>query len=133
MVDTVALLKALADETRLRIVSLLLEADDLCACEIEAVLEVNQSNLSRHLARLRVAGLITARRSGHWMHHTVAELPRALADALRGIACSARAESPALQTDLARLTDYRTSGHTCTTIREWLHTLDESDGRDRTS
>ncbi len=57
------LFKALADPTRLRIINLLLE-EPFCVCELEAILQLPQSLLSRHLAYLRAAGLVTDKRRG---------------------------------------------------------------------
>jgi ArsR family transcriptional regulator len=54
-------LKALADETRLRIF-ILLARQELCVCEIEDILNLSQSLVSNHLAVLRQAGLVKARR-----------------------------------------------------------------------
>ncbi len=59
--DMAPLLRALADETRLRIFALLTK-DELCVCEIEDVLGLPQSLVSNHLAVLRRAGLVKARR-----------------------------------------------------------------------
>jgi len=64
------LLKALADETRLRIVSMLGHGE-LCVCHLEAALRLGQPTVSRHLAVLRHAGVVTARRSGSWMHYSL--------------------------------------------------------------
>lgn len=52
--DMVDIFKALSEDSRLRILSLLLE-DELCVCEIEACLRMTQSNASRHLTALRSA------------------------------------------------------------------------------
>lgn len=60
--------KALADETRLRILALLLEGE-LCVCEIMAALELPQSTASRHLAYLRNSGWVQDRRQGVWMYY----------------------------------------------------------------
>jgi DNA-binding transcriptional ArsR family regulator len=59
--DLGALLRALGDETRLRIFSLLTKAE-LCVCEIEDILDLSQSLVSNHLAVLRRAGLVESRR-----------------------------------------------------------------------
>ena len=59
--DLIDLFKALSDETRLRIYSLLTKAE-LCVCEIEDILKLSQSLVSNHLAVLRRAGLVKARR-----------------------------------------------------------------------
>lgn len=62
------ILKALADETRLRILALLLEGE-LCVCEIMAALALPQSTISRHLAYLRNSGWVLDRRQGIWMYY----------------------------------------------------------------
>jgi ArsR family transcriptional regulator len=63
--------RAFADPTRLRILSLLLRGE-LCVCDIVNTLEVPQPTASRHLAYLRKAGLVEARRDGLWMHYKLA-------------------------------------------------------------
>ena len=64
---------ALADPTRLRILSLLSE-DEICVCHIHASLDVPQPTASRHLAYLRRSGLVEARRDGSWMHYRLARI-----------------------------------------------------------
>ena len=62
------LFKALFDETRLRILKLL-EDGELCVCDITAALEMNQPNVSFHLAILKDAGFIKDRKKGRWNHY----------------------------------------------------------------
>ncbi|MFP4484451.1 MAG: ArsR/SmtB family transcription factor [Spirochaetaceae bacterium] len=115
---TIDVLKAVADETRLRMLSLLVEAEELCGCEIEAVLRVQQSNASRHLARLRAAGVISATKHGQWVHY--AFRPSSThAEVVSRVVEAVRTESDRFTRDLARLRDYRASGFTCETIRQW--------------
>jgi ArsR family transcriptional regulator len=71
---TAHIFKALSDETRLRIMGLLLEGE-LCVCDLMAVLELPQSTTSRHLAYLRNAGLVSDRRQGVWMKYRLADDP----------------------------------------------------------
>jgi len=61
---------ALADPTRLRIVLLLLTGE-LCVCDLTAALELPQSTVSRHMARLRIAGLVHDRRNGKWVFYSL--------------------------------------------------------------
>ena len=68
-----AIYGALADATRLRILGLLQDGE-VCVCHIHASLGVPQPTASRHLAYLRRAGLVTARRDGVWMHYSLAAL-----------------------------------------------------------
>ena len=63
MKTTAKLFKALSDETRLRILSLLTEGE-LCVCDLMEVLQLPQSTVSRHLAYLRNTGLVADRRQG---------------------------------------------------------------------
>jgi ArsR family transcriptional regulator, arsenate/arsenite/antimonite-responsive transcriptional repressor len=65
---------ALADPTRLRILSLLGDGE-ICVCHLHASLDVPQPTASRHLSYLRKAGLVAARRDGIWMHYRMAPQP----------------------------------------------------------
>jgi ArsR family transcriptional regulator len=65
--DLSVLTKALADETRLRILALLQERE-LCACQIVEAFELANSTISKHLAILKQAGLIQSRKQGRWIY-----------------------------------------------------------------
>ncbi len=65
------LFKALADDTRLRILGLLLSGE-VCVCDIHESLRIPQPKASRHLAYLRRAGLVDTRRDGLWIHYRLA-------------------------------------------------------------
>ncbi len=71
MRDTVELFKALSDETRLDILALLMRQEELCVCDVEAVLGITQSKSSRHLRYLLNADLVDNRRQGVWMHYRI--------------------------------------------------------------
>jgi ArsR family transcriptional regulator len=71
--DLTSVYAALADPTRLRILSLLGD-EEICVCHIHASLDVPQPTASRHLAYLRKSGLVEARRDGTWMHYRLAPL-----------------------------------------------------------
>jgi ArsR family transcriptional regulator len=64
---------ALADETRLRLLSLMKDGE-VCVCHLQGVLKTNQPKISRHLAYLRRAGLVEARPDGKWMHYRLKEV-----------------------------------------------------------
>ena len=70
MQNLVELFKALADETRLRILNLLYERE-LCVCDVMAVLDISQSKASRHLIALKRIGLASDRREAQWMHYSL--------------------------------------------------------------
>jgi len=67
--------KALADETRLTIMALLLRHGELCVCDVMAVLQISQSKASRHLRYLKNAGLLDDRREGIWVYYMIASNP----------------------------------------------------------
>ena len=65
------LFRALADRTRLRLLNLMRD-QEVCVCYFVAVLETSQPKVSRHLAYLRRAGIVSARRQATWMHYRIA-------------------------------------------------------------
>jgi ArsR family transcriptional regulator len=69
------LFKSLADETRLKILWLLMGEKELCVCDIMGVLGITQSKASRHLRYLFNAGLVTDRREGLWMYYCISAAP----------------------------------------------------------
>jgi ArsR family transcriptional regulator len=71
MEQTVNLFKALADETRLRILALLYAEGELCVCDIIAALLLPQSTVSRHLAYLKKAATVIDRREGLWIYYSI--------------------------------------------------------------
>lgn len=82
--------RALADRTRLRLLHLM-GKDEVCVCFFVEILKTNQPKISRHLAYLRRAGIVGARRQGPWMHYRIIEPPdedaaRVLKDTLSWIA-----------------------------------------------
>jgi len=64
--------RALADRTRLRLLNLM-RADEVCVCFFVEILKTNQPKISRHLAYMRRAGIVGARREGPWMHYRIVE------------------------------------------------------------
>lgn len=67
-----AFFSALADRTRLRLLNLM-RNDEVCVCFFVEILKTNQPKISRHLAYLRRAGIVGARREGSWMHYRIVE------------------------------------------------------------
>ncbi|HZU44932.1 MAG TPA: metalloregulator ArsR/SmtB family transcription factor [Terriglobales bacterium] len=101
-VSVETLLRALADRTRLRLINLMGDAE-LCVCYFVEVLATNQPKISRHLAYLRRAGVVQARREGLWMHYRVAVPPDShAARILQEVRASLR-DDPEMQRDLERL------------------------------
>jgi ArsR family transcriptional regulator len=79
--DLASYFKALADPTRVAIVSRLASAPELCVCDLTAVFELGQPTISHHLKVLKDAGLVESTRRGTWAYYRL--VPEAL-DALRG-------------------------------------------------
>ena len=70
MQDIIRATRALSDETRLRILNVLLERE-CCVCEVMQALDISQSRASRNLGILEDAGFLKARRDGAWMLYSV--------------------------------------------------------------
>ena len=64
--------RAIADPTRIRILKML-EPEELCVCQITAVLGLAPATVSKHLSTLRQAGLVAQRKSGRWVYYRLAE------------------------------------------------------------
>ena len=67
MNQLIRILKAVSDESRLRILNLIINADEICVCDIERTLGFTQTKVSRHLTALKNANLVTDRRQGLWI------------------------------------------------------------------
>jgi ArsR family transcriptional regulator len=74
------LFKSLADETRLKILWLLMAKEELCVCDIMGVLGITQSKASRHLRYLYHLGWVNDRREGVWMNYRLSVAPGSPAD-----------------------------------------------------
>jgi ArsR family transcriptional regulator len=68
--NLIKILKSLADENRLRIINLLCQKE-LCVCELESILNMTQSNVSRHLIKLKDAELIESEKSGQFVIYRI--------------------------------------------------------------
>lgn len=69
--ETDTFFKMLADSTRLRCLLLMQAEGELCVCELTHALNLSQPKISRHLAHLREAGVLVARRNGTWMNYRI--------------------------------------------------------------
>jgi ArsR family transcriptional regulator, arsenate/arsenite/antimonite-responsive transcriptional repressor len=96
------LFKALADRTRLRLINLMGE-DEVCVCFFVEVLKINQPKISRHLAYLKRAGVVEARRDGKWIHYRIVEPPDTHAASIFREVRAWLASDSAMQNDRARL------------------------------
>ena len=96
------LFKALADRTRLRVIHLIGD-NEVCVCFFVEVLKTNQPKISRHLAYLRRAGLVSTRRDGKWMHYRLTEPPDEHAARIFREVREVLANNPEMKKDKARL------------------------------
>ena len=93
---------ALADSTRLRILALLRDGE-ICVCHLHASLDVPQPTASRHLAYLRKAGLVEARREGIWMHYRLTPIENPVVATVVASALHALSHTAVSVTDERRL------------------------------
>jgi ArsR family transcriptional regulator len=102
-ISPATLFSALAHDTRLRCLLLLLEHDELCVCELTKAIGAAQPHMSRHLGQLREAGLVTDRREGLWIYYRInPELPAWVTNLLGEAATGVRDVEPFVN-DLAAL------------------------------
>ena len=96
------LFRALADHTRLRLINLIGD-DEVCVCFFVEVLKINQPKISRHLAYLRRAGVVSARREGKWIHYRLVEPPDPHAANIFREVRAGLPNDPAMKNDRVRL------------------------------
>jgi ArsR family transcriptional regulator len=98
----VRLFAALADPTRLRLLNLM-NGREVCVCYFVGILKQAQPKISRHLAYLRRAGIVGARREGKWMHYRIQRPSDVRAASILNATLNSFATDRAMQADLARL------------------------------
>jgi ArsR family transcriptional regulator len=108
----VYIFKALADENRIRILNLL-RSGELCGCDIESVLSVKQSNASRHLNRLKMAGIIISKKKSQWVYYRLSSLIFQRFPFLSIILDDEIEKISVCKEDLELLKKIKTSGRTC--------------------
>ena len=94
--------QALGDQTRLRLLNLMGE-QEVCVCYFVEILGGPQPKVSRHLAYLRNAGIVSGRREGKWMHYRVIMPPHIGATQILRQTLEWLKEDKAMQADRARL------------------------------
>jgi len=101
--DLVPLFAALADRTRLRLLNLI-AGREVCVCYLVEVLQLGQPKISRHLAYLRNAGVVAARREGKWMHYRLEHPGDAATVSILDAVFESFKFDREMQSDLSRLT-----------------------------
>nr|WP_097026777.1 metalloregulator ArsR/SmtB family transcription factor [Clostridium peptidivorans] len=115
--DLIQVMKALSDETRMRMLNILKDGD-LCVCEIEVLLDINQSNASRHLNKLTNAKILDYYKVAKYVYYkinedTVKEFPF-----LKEIIKEHAIKLKQCSMDLERLKKYRESNLSCDDLKE---------------
>jgi ArsR family transcriptional regulator len=96
------LFRALADCTRLRLLNLIAERE-ICVCYFVDILKISQPKISRHLAYLRRAGIVSARRQGRWMHYRLLAPRDAVASAILRETLGHLRQLPEMRAELEKL------------------------------
>lgn len=96
------LFAALADPTRLRLLNLM-DGREVCVCYFVEILRQGQPKISRHLAYLRKAGLVSARREGKWMHYRMVPQADEAAASILAAVLASMASDKQMQGDRAKL------------------------------
>jgi ArsR family transcriptional regulator, arsenate/arsenite/antimonite-responsive transcriptional repressor len=97
-----SLFAALADNTRLRLLNLI-AGHEVCVCHLVEILGQSQPKISRHLAYLRKAGIVAARREGKWMHYSICAPADAVADSILTTVLAALGNDRQMKADRAKL------------------------------
>ena len=115
--DLIEIFKALGDENRIRILNLLMR-QELCVCEIETLLDMTQSNASRHLNKLKTSGIITSEKKSQWVYYSVDNNFIEKNNLLYKFLKSKMDENTQWIKDMERLKKYKNSNFTCEQLRE---------------
>jgi ArsR family transcriptional regulator len=96
----------------------LLSQKAFCVCELEVLLEMSQSNVSRHLNKLRLAGLITPLKEGLWVHYQISDAFKANSPELLCYLEKHWAQENLFKSDLEKYNKYKKMGLSCKDITE---------------
>ena len=110
--EIVQLFKALADETRIRMLNLL-KNSELCVCDIEEVLNIQQSNASRHLNKLKSAGLIVSEKKSQWVYYRINDKILMKYPFIQEIISDELLKINICGDDMERLIKHKASGFSC--------------------
>lgn len=104
--------RAFSDRTRLRILNLLQGKDELCVCDIIAVISAPQAKISRHLGYLRRSGLVAARKDGLWVYYRLLPATGSFHKKMLECLTCCMGEVPELKADREKLkgTDTKSGG-----------------------
>ena len=110
--EIIDIIKALAHENRLRILNLVKE-QPLCVCEIRNILDINQSNASRHLSKLKNVGLVDSNKEAQWVYYQLNQKKIKKYPFIKELLKKEIGEHDMFQNDLENLSLYNKSEVTC--------------------
>jgi ArsR family transcriptional regulator len=110
--EIVDVLKALSDETRIRILNLLYQ-NKLCVCDLEEILSLSQSNASRHLSKLKNSTLISSEKQAQWVYFRMNDATLAQYPFLKEILEKELERCDVCRKDSKRLRQYLERGGSC--------------------
>lgn len=113
--EIIEVLKALAHENRIRILNLLADSE-LCVCELENIMQINQSNASRHLTKLKQVNLIKGRKKAQWIYYSLNSKLLKEHKFLELLIKEEITSYPEAKEDKKRLEKYNSSSLTCETL-----------------
>lgn len=111
------LFKVLGDENRLRILNLL-RKEELCVCEIIAILQATQSNVSRHLGKLKSEGIVIFEKRAQWIYYSINPQFIEGNKLLYRFINEKMDQNIQWAEDLENLKKYKLSGYTCEELTE---------------
>jgi ArsR family transcriptional regulator, arsenate/arsenite/antimonite-responsive transcriptional repressor len=114
--DFLNVMKALSDETRLRILNIL-KNGELCVCEIEVLLDINQSNASRHLNKLTTAGIVEYYKKAQYVYYKLTDNILKEYPFVSDILHKETSKIEKCNKDISRLKEYTVSGLTCDDLK----------------
>ncbi|MFZ5351958.1 MAG: ArsR/SmtB family transcription factor [Bacillota bacterium] len=121
--ELLQVIKALGDETRIRMLNLLKDGE-LCVCELEVLLDINQSNASRHLNKLTTAKLVNFEKRALYVYYTLNEKLMNEFPSVRYMIYKEFEKIEKCLKDNEKLHKYKESGKTCEDLKEGKICLD---------
>lgn len=115
--NLIQIMKALSDETRIRILNLLKDGE-LCVCEIEVILDINQSNASRHLNKLTNAKILDYYKVTKYVYYKINEEIIKEHPFIKDVIGTEAIKLKQCQNDYERLKKYKNSGLNCDELKE---------------
>jgi ArsR family transcriptional regulator, arsenate/arsenite/antimonite-responsive transcriptional repressor len=100
----IKIIKALSDESRIRIVNLLKAKSGVCVCEITEIINLSQPTISSHLKKLEEAGIITFRKDGLWVNYYLSEEMDSESKELIDLIVKVIEKDPDIKNDLQKIT-----------------------------